>query len=139
MKVASSRNRTASSKVIVLVSVLTIELKVRGFKPGQGDEILRVIGIHSTPSFRGELKPEALCRKILWHVKKSLASTNKNTSQGQILIPFAHSYCLLPDDCAGKVARDTWWTNQISSIDAIVPLWFSIFGLCVYKKIYIIY
>jgi hypothetical protein len=37
-------------------------------------------------------------RKILRHVKKSLASINKNISQGKIY-PFARFFCLLPKDC----------------------------------------
>jgi hypothetical protein len=31
---------------------------------------------------------------------------NKNTLQGQILFPFAHSSCLLPDDSAGRIASE---------------------------------
>jgi hypothetical protein len=40
-----------------------------------------------------------------YSMQKLLASMNKNTSQGQILIPFAHSFSLLPDDFAGRIAR----------------------------------
>jgi hypothetical protein len=39
----------------VMVSVLAIVAKIRGFKPGRGDELRGVIKIHSTPSFRGEV------------------------------------------------------------------------------------
>jgi hypothetical protein len=46
-----------------MVSVLAIGLKVYGF--------LRVIKIHSAPSFGGEVKPLAPCHKILWHIKNS--------------------------------------------------------------------
>jgi hypothetical protein len=47
---------------------------------------------------------------------------NKDTSQDQILIPFAYSYWLLPDDSPIRIARELWWTNQeISSAD-IPPL-----------------
>jgi hypothetical protein len=45
--------------------------KVCGLKPGQGDRLLRVIKVHSTPSFRGEVKPQAPCSEI-WHVKNHL-------------------------------------------------------------------
>jgi hypothetical protein len=31
---------------------------------------------------------------------------NKSTLQGQILIPFAHSFHLLPDDSAGRIDRE---------------------------------
>jgi hypothetical protein len=37
--------------------MLTTGLKVYEFKPGQGDGFLRVI-ICSTPSFRGDAKPD---------------------------------------------------------------------------------
>jgi hypothetical protein len=52
-----------------MVSMLVIGLKVRGFKPGRGDRLLRAIKMGSKPSFTGEVKPEAPCRKILRHVK----------------------------------------------------------------------
>jgi hypothetical protein len=64
--------------------VLAIRPKVRGFKPGRGDGYLRPINIRSTHSFGGEVKPEVPCCKILQHVKKSLASMNKHTSQSQM-------------------------------------------------------
>jgi hypothetical protein len=58
--------------------------------------------------------------------KKSLASMNTNTSQGKILIPFAHSSCLLPDLSAGRIAREQRWTSQeFSSVYIIIPPWFS--------------
>jgi hypothetical protein len=45
--------------------------------------------------------------------------------QDQILIPFAHSSCLLPHDYAGKITREIWWTNQeFSSVDIIISPWF---------------
>jgi hypothetical protein len=43
----------------VMVGVLAIRPKVRGFKPGQGVGFLRAIKIRSTPSFGWEVKPEA--------------------------------------------------------------------------------
>jgi hypothetical protein len=55
-----------------VVGVLTTGPKGGGFKPGQGDGLLRVIKIRSTPSFRWEVKPEVPCHKILWHVKDPL-------------------------------------------------------------------
>jgi hypothetical protein len=55
-----------------MVSVLAIRPKVCGLKPGQGNGFLRVIKVCSTPSFRGEVKPEAPCRKVLWHEKYHL-------------------------------------------------------------------
>jgi hypothetical protein len=53
----------------VVVSVLVIETKGNGFKPGRSDGFLRAIKIRSTPSFRWEVKPEVPCRKLLRHVK----------------------------------------------------------------------
>jgi hypothetical protein len=58
----------------VVVSVLDIGTKGRGFEPGQGDGFLRAIKISSTPSFGWEVKPEVRCRKILRHVKDLLKS-----------------------------------------------------------------
>jgi hypothetical protein len=52
----------------VLVSVLTIGPKGHRFKPSQGDGFLRTIKICSTPSFAGEVKPEAPHCNFLWHV-----------------------------------------------------------------------
>jgi hypothetical protein len=52
--------------------------------------------------------------------KKSLASKFK----AKFIIPFACSSCLLPDDSAGRIARELWWTNQFSSVNFIPP-WFS--------------
>jgi hypothetical protein len=46
--------------------MLVTEPKVHRFKPSRGNGFLRAINVHSTPSFRGEVKS---CRKILWHVK----------------------------------------------------------------------
>jgi hypothetical protein len=37
-----------------LVNVLAIEPKVRGFKPGRGDEFLMAIKIRCTSSFEGK-------------------------------------------------------------------------------------
>jgi hypothetical protein len=56
----------------VVGSVLATGLKGHRFKPGEGDWFLRVIKICSTPSLRWELKLEAPCHKILWHVKNQL-------------------------------------------------------------------
>jgi hypothetical protein len=57
-----------------VVSVLATGPKGCGFEPGQGDRFLRVIKIHSTPSFGWEVKLEIPCHKILWHVKELLKS-----------------------------------------------------------------
>jgi hypothetical protein len=69
--------------------MLATGFKVHGFKPSRGDRFLRMIKIRSTPSFREEVKPETPNRKILRHVKKSLASINRNTSKAKFLFLFA--------------------------------------------------
>jgi hypothetical protein len=53
---------------VVASVVLAIRPKVHEFKHGLGDGFLRATEIHSTPSFRRELKPEAPCYKILQHI-----------------------------------------------------------------------
>jgi hypothetical protein len=49
-----------------MASVLVIGPKVCGFKPGQGRWEIKT---RSTPSFGGEVKPSAPCRKILRDVE----------------------------------------------------------------------
>jgi hypothetical protein len=58
----------------VVVSVLATGLKGHGFEPGQGIGFLMMIKVHSTPSFRWEVKPEVSCHKIFRHVKDLLKS-----------------------------------------------------------------
>jgi hypothetical protein len=56
----------------VMVIMLAIRPKVHMFKPSQSNGFLRAIEICSMPSFGGELKPEPLRCKILWHVKNHI-------------------------------------------------------------------
>jgi hypothetical protein len=56
----------------VVVVVLATGPKGHRFKPSWGDGFLRVIKIHSMPSFGWEVKPEAPGYKILRHVKDPL-------------------------------------------------------------------
>jgi hypothetical protein len=53
----------------IVVSVLTTGPKGHGLKPGREDGFLMAIKIRGTPSFGGEVRPEASC-KILLHVKE---------------------------------------------------------------------
>jgi hypothetical protein len=53
----------------LVVIVLAVGTKVRGFKSCRGRWILRTIKIRSTPSFGGEAKPAGPCSNILRHVK----------------------------------------------------------------------
>jgi hypothetical protein len=55
-----------------VVSVLATGPKGHGFKLGRGDGFLKAIKIHSTPSFRWEVKKEVPCHKILQHTKDPL-------------------------------------------------------------------
>jgi hypothetical protein len=57
----------------VVVSVLAIGPKVRGFKPCRGDVFLRATKIRSRTSFGGEVKSVDLCKILrLRHVKNNL-------------------------------------------------------------------
>jgi hypothetical protein len=67
--------------------VLAFGTKVREFKQGRGDGFLRAAKICSTPSFGGEVKPEAPCHKILQHVKEPYRC-GRNTSYTKSTIPF---------------------------------------------------
>jgi hypothetical protein len=62
--------RWSDSSSGVVVTVFTTGPKGRGFKPSRGDGFLRAINFRSTHSFGWEVKPEALCPKILRHVKE---------------------------------------------------------------------
>jgi len=64
----------------------------------------------SMPSFRGEVKPDATCRKILWHIK-TLANMSKNNLQCQIKHFLCSFVLLLPDDSACRIVRELWWMN----------------------------
>jgi hypothetical protein len=109
-----------------MVSVFVIGPKVCRFKPGSGDGFLTAIKICSTPSRGGEVKLEAPCHKILQHVKCHLRVWTKILHKAKILIRFAHSSWLLPDDSAGSFARELWWTNQeFSSNSVVIPPWLS--------------
>jgi hypothetical protein len=76
----------------VVVSVLAIGPKGRGFNPGRGDGFLRAIQIRSTPSFGREVKPEVPCRKIILHVKLSVdVSKILNTQNSHSFVNSSYS------------------------------------------------
>jgi hypothetical protein len=105
----------------VVVSVLVIRPKIRGFKPGQGDGFSTTIKIRSTPSFTVKVKPETPCRKILHHVKITCNYEQKYFARpnSSLLPPFYQMTLLL------EIARKLWWTNQeFPFLDFISP-WFS--------------
>jgi hypothetical protein len=68
---------------ILVVSVLAIRPKVRGFIPSRGRWIFSGEKIHSTPSFGRREKPLVPSRKILRHVKCP-SKYESDTSQGKI-------------------------------------------------------
>jgi hypothetical protein len=98
----------------VMVSVLAIEPKVRGFKPGRGDGFFRAIEIRSTSCLGGEVKLSAPCSKILRHVKKVTCKyEQKYFARSNSNIPFESSSCFLLDDSAGMIVKralvdETW-------------------------------
>jgi hypothetical protein len=53
-----------------VVNVLVTGSNGCGFRPGRSYRFLMAIKVCSTPSFGLEVKPEAPCHKILWHVKE---------------------------------------------------------------------
>jgi hypothetical protein len=63
---------TLTYKLVVLGGIVASVLEIlpkASSKADEGDGFLRTIKIRSTPSFRGEVKPEAPSHKILRHVK----------------------------------------------------------------------
>jgi hypothetical protein len=57
--------------------------------------------------------------------KKKFVSVCTTCLQDKILTPFVHSSYLLPDDSAGRIARELWWTSQEFSSAGIISPWFS--------------
>jgi hypothetical protein len=108
-----------------MVSVFAIGPNVREFKAGQGDGCLRAIKISRTPFFGGDVRPEAPCRKILWHVENHFEYEQRYFEE------HIHNFHrdvppdLLLDYSAGRIARELCWTNQEFSTVDIIPPWFS--------------
>jgi hypothetical protein len=48
---------------------LPLDLSFMGSNSAEGGGFLRVIKIHRTPSFAGQVKQDDLCCNILWHIK----------------------------------------------------------------------
>jgi hypothetical protein len=87
-----------------VVSVLATGLKCRGFKPGRSDGYLRAIKIRSTPSFVQEIKPQALYRKILMHIKNPLTYLTYWYAKFSLLLPFI----LVAPRCLCQPATSPW-------------------------------
>jgi hypothetical protein len=95
-----------------MIIVLAIGPKVRGFKPCESDGFLKAIQIRSTPSFGGEVKLSAPCRKALRHVKDPLKYDRDADRQNSAAIsrPVSHPFvtvCL----CYNHI-RELWWMNR---------------------------
>jgi hypothetical protein len=58
------------ASVIRCLLRLPLDPRLAGWNPAEDDGFLRAIKIYITTSFEMEVKPTALCRKILWHVKE---------------------------------------------------------------------
>jgi hypothetical protein len=61
----------------LVIIMLAIWLKVRGFKPGRGRRILTATEIRSTTSFGGQVKPSVPWGKILQHFNKTYGYENR--------------------------------------------------------------
>jgi hypothetical protein len=116
-----------------MVSVLAIGPKVRGFKPGRGDGLLRATKIHSTSSLGREIKPEAPWRKILRHAKitckyeqKYLARQNQSFHS-----PIPHA-CYQMFLLVGLQESSGGWVRSFPV--KIIPPWFCWSCTLMYEK-----
>jgi hypothetical protein len=102
-----------------------LDPRLAGSKPAEENGFLKAIKILSTPSFGGEVKPLAACRKILQHVK-NLSKNERDTSQnkvGDFLSQVPPN--LLLDEHDVRIARELWWTKEEFSPIGTNPPWFS--------------
>jgi hypothetical protein len=84
----------------IMGSVLTIVPKVRGFKPGRGDGIRKVIKIRSTSSFEGEVKRRP-------HVIRFYSMLRNSTSMKEI---FRRQNSSFPSPSSSRIAtRRLFW------------------------------
>jgi hypothetical protein len=107
----------------LIVSVLAVGAKVRGFKLGRGNRFLRTINISSTPSFGGEVQQEAPSCKTVWQVniiwKYEQKYFKTNFSFLSPIPPACYKMSLL-------VGLPESWTNcNFSPVDIAIPPWFS--------------
>jgi hypothetical protein len=87
-----------------------VRLKFSGSKSDRGQR-LRVIKIHNTPSFRGEVNLSAPLRKILRFIKKVLWSVKEIPLKTKVIISFAIFSCFaarwllvgLPESFCGRI------------------------------------
>jgi hypothetical protein len=76
----------------------------------EDDQFLRAIKIHSTTSFRGEVKAAISCCKILRPVKDPYST--KETLVDKILGHFSPSFSCFTTSYLVVTARKLWWVNQ---------------------------
>jgi hypothetical protein len=98
----------------VMVSVLVIGLKVRWFKTGRGDRLLRAINIRSAPAFVWELKLSAACHKILRDAKitckyeqKSFARLNSRSFHPLLMLATRWLLEGLPESSIARIRSFT--------------------------------
>ena len=90
-------------------SVLAFNSQVRGFKPGRSRRIFKAEIILSTPSFGGEVKPSAPCRRFA-ACKISLNGVEVVISAKLPDIILAHSFHFRRWDLSRRGVRGgTWW------------------------------
>jgi hypothetical protein len=107
---------------VVTISVLATGPKVRGLKPGRGDKFSRTIKIRITTSFGGEVKPSVPCRKILRHSKELYEYVRYISWQNPLFSSPVSSWFATRWLSTGRIARESWWTNQdFSPVDIISP------------------
>jgi hypothetical protein len=78
----------------VMDSVLVIRPKVRGFKPGGGNEFVRAIKIRNTPFFGGEFKSETPSKdftacKVTFKYEKNTGPSGFDPLQKRKIFPVA--------------------------------------------------
>jgi len=90
-------------------SVLAFSTQVRGFKPGRSHQIFKGKKVLSTPSFRGEVKPSAPCRRFA-ACKRSLNGVEVVISAKLLDNILAHSSHFHRWDLSRHGRRGgTWW------------------------------
>jgi hypothetical protein len=93
-----------------VVSVLAIGPKVRGLKPSRRRWIFNDGKIRITTSFGGEMKPQVLCGKILWHIEKPLGM--KAILRRQNPLTFLANFLLYRYvQPLLVITRELWWMN----------------------------
>ena len=90
-------------------SVLAFGTQVRGFKPGRSRRIFQGEKILSTPSFGGEVKPSAPCRRFT-ACKRFLNATWKSGVSDKFHRPFlAHIVPPLATRISGETTSGESW------------------------------